>query len=34
MPEITLVEAITQALAYELEADKNVVALCADLTES
>ncbi|MCB1827294.1 MAG: alpha-ketoacid dehydrogenase subunit beta [Coxiellaceae bacterium] len=31
MPEITLVEAVTQALAYELEADKDVVVLGEDV---
>jgi 2-oxoisovalerate dehydrogenase E1 component beta subunit len=31
MPEITLVEAVTQALAYELEADPNVVILGEDV---
>jgi pyruvate dehydrogenase E1 component beta subunit len=31
MPEITLVEAVTQALAYELEADANVVVLGEDV---
>lgn len=31
MPEITLVEAVTQALAYEMEADKDVVVLGEDV---
>lgn len=31
MPEITLVEAVTQALAYELEADKDVVVFGEDV---
>lgn len=31
MPEITLVEAVTQALAYEMEADKNVVVFGEDV---
>src|SRR5438128_3292255 len=31
MPEITLLEAITQALAYEMEHDENVVVLGEDV---
>lgn len=31
MPEITLVEAITQALSYEMEHDKNVIAIGEDI---
>lgn len=31
MPEITLVEAITQALNYEMEQDKNVIAIGEDI---
>ena len=31
MPEITLIEAVTQALAYEMEADKNVVVFGEDV---